>query len=94
MLIINFLIILTKFHKNNINNNKLKLNSNYLSIQKYINLSFKKKLRNIIKIGLYCHSIKNGGTERIVSILINFLYKIKIFEIYLFTNKKKENNSW
>ena len=71
-----------------------KLNSNYLNIQKNINLNFNKKLKKKIKIGLYCRSIKNGGIERIVSMLLNYLDRLSIFNIYLFTKINKENNEY
>ena len=38
---------------------------------------------DIIKIGYYCHSIKYGGIERVIALLINYLSKEKIFVHYL-----------
>ena len=43
----------------------------------------------MIKIGFYCNSIKNGGVERVISILINYLSSEKRFSNYLITNQKK-----
>ena len=38
---------------------------------------------DIIKIGYYCSSIKYGGIERVMALLINLLSKEKIFVHYL-----------
>jgi len=67
------------------------INNYYLSIQKYLNLSFQNNLDSIIRIGIYYYSIKNGGIERLISLLIKYLNKVKIFEIYLFTIVKESN---
>ena len=40
---------------------------------------------NLIRIAYYCVSIKYGGVERVISILINYLSKEKIFSHYLIT---------
>lgn len=39
----------------------------------------------MIKIGYYCRSIKYGGVERVISLIINLLSKEKIFSHYLLT---------
>ena len=57
------------------------------------NLTENNSIKYKIKIGIYCKSIKNGGIERLTSLLINYLSKPKIFKIFLFT-KKKENNEY
>ena len=38
---------------------------------------------DIIKIGYYCNSLKYGGVERVMALLINLLSKEKIFVHYL-----------
>ena len=38
--------------------------------------------------------LKNGGRARLTSILINYLNKIKLFKIYLFTKVNKEDNEY
>ena len=38
--------------------------------------------------------MKNGGRARITGILINLLYKIRIFNIYLFTIRDKEDSEY
>ena len=54
----------------------------------HLNLSFNnKKIINKIKIGIYSYYLRNGGRARITSLLLNCLYKIKIFRLYLFTKK-------
>ena len=40
---------------------------------------------DIIKIGYYCSSLKYGGVERVMALLINLLSKEKIFVHYLIT---------
>ena len=40
-----------------------------------------------IKVAFYCESIKYGGRERVVALLINLLEKEKNFTIYLITNQ-------
>ena len=47
-----------------------------------------------IKIGIVAHSIKNGGCERQTSILLTHFNKVKNFELFLFTNKEKEDNEY
>ena len=39
-----------------------------------------------IKVGYYCYSIRYGGVERVMALLINLLSKEKYFDIYLITN--------
>ena len=38
-----------------------------------------------IKVAFYCHRIRYGGIERVISLLINFLSENKFFIIYLIT---------
>ena len=42
---------------------------------------------NKIKIGIYSYYLSNGGRARITSLLLNYLSKINIFRLYLFTRK-------
>jgi glycosyltransferase involved in cell wall biosynthesis len=67
------------------------LNNKYLFIQKKFNLSFANNIKSKIRIGIFCFGIKNGGVERLVALLINYLYKVKIFKLYLFTLIKESN---
>jgi citrate lyase synthetase len=75
-------------HKKNL---KCEIGKNYLLIQKKFKLSFANNLRQKIRIGIICYSIKNGGVERLITLLINYLYKVKIFNLYLFTLIKETN---
>jgi len=84
------LIILIKF-KNILEKNFSEINQNYLNIQKHLNLFFPNSINHKIRIGIFCTSLKNGGVERIMSLLINYLYKVKIFELYLYTFIKESN---
>ena len=84
--------ILLKFIK--YYNNYLELNKTYIKYQRELNLTFHNKIQKKIRIGIYTFCMKNGGRARITSILINLLYKIKIFNIYLFTFKDKEDNEY
>ena len=74
----------------------LEINNNYLKIQKdlNINISLVKNLKNKIKLGLFSYGLKNGGRARLTSILINYFYSIKIFNIYLFTKVDKNSNEY
>ena len=40
---------------------------------------------NKIRIGVFSYYLRNGGRARITSLLLNYLYRIKIFNLYLFT---------
>ena len=44
---------------------------------------------NFIKVAFYCNSIKYGGVERVISLLINYISKDKRFIIYLITKTGK-----
>jgi 3D (Asp-Asp-Asp) domain-containing protein len=59
-------------------------------------MSFHNKFhnQNKIKIAVYTHCIKNGGRARVTALLLKYLYKIKIFDLYLFTNRFKEDNEY
>ena len=70
------------------------INQNYLKIQKKLNITFFKSIKNKIKIGIYCYCLKNGGRARITSILLNYFFKIKILSVYLFTQANKEENEY
>ena len=48
------------------------------------NLNYKQ-----IKVAYYCNSLKNGGVERVMSLLLNFLSKKKRFDNYLITIERK-----
>ena len=47
-----------------------------------------------INIGIHRYSVKNGGRARFTSLLLKYLNKIKIFRLYLFTEKNKEENEY
>ena len=75
-------------------NNFLFLNYNYYNIQKEINITFQNKIKNKIKFGIFTIGLKNGGRARITTLLLNYLNKINIFDIYLLTLKVKENDEY
>jgi len=70
------------------------INKNYSQIQHDLNLNFMNNLNNKINLGIYSFCLKYGGRARLTSILINYMYKIKIFKIYLFTKVNKEDNEY
>lgn len=72
----------------------LDININYSQMLKNLNLTFYQKLKKKIRIGIYTFCIKNGGRARLTTILINYLYKVKILRIYLFTRINKEENEY
>ena len=74
--------------------NFLFLNYNYYNIQKENNITFQNKIKNKIKIGIFTIGLKNGGRARITTLLLNYLNKINIFDIYLLTLKAKENDEY
>ena len=45
-----------------------------------------------IKVGFYCEKYKNGGVERVMSLLFNLLSEKNIFKLYLITNQKKSDD--
>ena len=94
-LIILIIFFLIKYYYNKINEyNKLDININYSKIQLDLNLSLFKNLNNKINLGIYSFGMKNGGRARLTSILINYLNKLKIFNIYLFTKLEKQDKEY
>ena len=53
-----------------------------------------KKIKKKIKIGIYTLGLSDAGMQRSTSLMINSFYKIKIFDIYLFTINNKEENEY
>lgn len=88
LLIMNIIIIK---HRKSLKIKFSELSKNYSLIQKQFNLSFSNNIGQKIRIGIVCYAIKNGGIERLVALLIKYLYKIKIFNIYLITLIKEDN---
>ena len=94
-LYLKFLIIYLIFLNNiKFNSYNLELNKHYLKYQKSLNLTFPNKISKQIKIAIFTFCMKNGGRARVTSLLINALYKLNIFKIYLFTQKYEENNEY
>jgi hypothetical protein len=59
-----------------------------------LNSSFICKIIYKIKIATYTQYLENGGRARITSFLFNYLQNMKIFSLYLFTNKIKTANEY
>ena len=59
-----------------------------------LNLTENVILENPIKLAIYTYSLKGGGTERVTSLFVNFISKIDFFNIYLFSQKPKEDNEF
>ena len=59
-----------------------------------LNSSFICKIIYKIKIATYTQYLENGGRARITSFLLNYLQNMKIFSLYLFTNKIKNDNEY
>ena len=85
--IINFLLKNYKFLM-------IDLNINYLKIQDDINFHFDSNINSKINLAIHCYSLKNGGRARLTSLILNQLNKVKIFRLYLFTEKYKETNEY
>ena len=86
------------FAKNNVILNVNKFYNKYISVLKKISIFliiFILLLENnkldidLIKVGYYCNSIKYGGVERVMALLINYLSKEKMFIHFLLTKKGK-----
>ena len=92
LLTIIILMIIQIIIKPNINKqqNFSQINENYIKAND-INLLFPYLIKSKIKVGIYLVSIKNGGIERLTSLLINYLSKITFLELYLFTQIKEKN---
>jgi len=82
------LFIYSFIYKIKIFNNNQKI---YYSHTKYkiYNKIFEKKSLKKINFGIYIPSLSNGGRERITSLLITYLTRVNIFNIYLFTKSRK-----
>jgi len=91
-LFIIFLIIII-FEYNKIEND-IEINNNYLKLQLDLNLTFSNQLKNKINLAIYYNSIKNGGVERLTALLLNYFDNIKIFNLFLITQKQKEENEY
>ena len=64
------------------------MKKNYFDLCHHLSLSFNNKIIiNKIKVGIYSYYLSNGGRARITSLLLNYLCKINIFRLYLFTRK-------
>ena len=100
IIIILFIILITsilKFKEEIIKKKKYdlsELNKNYIEIQKNLNLKFNNKLKNKIRIAIYTFSLKDGGLQKLTSLIIKYFYKIKIYELYLFTKQPKDSNEY
>ena len=77
-----------------LNFKKIEINKNYLIIQKNLNLSFNNNIKKKLRIGIYIYNLKNGGTQRITSLLLNYFNKVNIFDLFVFTQQKKEENEY
>ena len=77
------IIIFLIFLRIDINNESISLDIKY----------FKKKT-NKIRIGIAVYSIKNGGSERQTSLILNYFNQMRIFKLFLFTIKEKEENEY
>ena len=93
-LLLLFIIVELKLYLINIIEKNYLINLNYLQIQNEYNISFNNKIKNKINLGIYAFGIKNGGRARSTSLLINYFINIKIFNVYFFTRRLKEENEY
>ena len=89
-----FLFIAINIYNHLLISKKIELNKNYLIIQKNLNLIFNNIITTKIRIGIYIYNLKNGGTQRITSLLLNYFYKFNLFDLYLFSQQRKEENEY
>jgi hypothetical protein len=92
MLLIIIIYIFINFFQIKINS--LQISKNYIKIENNLNISFHSKLSKKINIGIYGHSIQNGGRARITTFLIDYLNTIKNFNIFLFTQLRNPENEY
>ena len=64
----------------------------YISFNDGTNLNIFPKFP--IKVAFYCISLKNGGIERVMSLLVNYLSKDKRFNHYLITAEYKSERDY
>ena len=50
--------------------------------------------KNKINIAIYTYCIKNGGRARVTALFLKYLSRIKIFNLFLFTRRFKEENEY
>lgn len=91
ILLIVFFCILKR---NSFINTIYEINENYLQMQNEINIKFNNKLKKKIRIGFYTYSLKDGGLQRLTSLILKYLSNITIYDIYLFTKNEKESNEY
>ena len=87
-----FIIYIISKIKLNINGNDI--NQCYLEFQNLLNLTFNNYINKAIRIGIYTRSLSDGGIQRITSKLLDSLDGIKIFKLYLFTQREREENEF
>ena len=51
-------------------------------------------IKDPIKVGFYSHSLKYGGVERVMALLINLLSKEKYFIFYSITEHRKSEGEY
>jgi glycosyltransferase involved in cell wall biosynthesis len=85
------LILFIKYSGHLSLDDKENFNRKYSSILKTLDYnSIKKKLR----IAIYTLTISGGGRARMTALLINYLHKIKIFKLYLFSKSYQQKNEF
>ena len=89
-----FLILILIIYSFNIEINKSLLNKKFIENQNKFNLKIDKNITKRINIAIYAFGVKNGGRARTTSLLINNLYKMNIFNFFLFTKRDKENDEY
>ena len=96
MLTILSIILRINYLKKKLKIQSIDFNDNYTKLNLNLNLTFYNinKRNNKINIAIYAFSIKNGGRSRITALLINYLYRINIFKIFLFTLKMIEEDEY
>ena len=86
-----FIVLLIYFYIP-IANNNIKYINNYI-IPKYLNFRYD-TIKNKINISIYTYTLKGGGRAKMTAILLYYLAKIKIFDIYLFTDREIQDEEY
>jgi len=61
----------------------MELNDHHLVFKNKNNYNFYNNLKNKIRVGIHAYTMKNEGRTKITALLLNYLFKIKIYSKYI-----------
>ena len=93
--LLNFILLFSLYiMKKYTKTQNLILKEKYFKFQKSLNITLYNEIINKIRVGIFTHSLRNGGIQRMSALLINYLYKSNIFNLYLFSQKNKQSDEF